>query len=77
LPAWQPSSTRIARTTLTALEPDGISWRASSYSAGYGGCVEVAPAPDGVRVRDSKDRDGSVLTVPTTAWHSFRTTVTC
>jgi len=55
---------------------DGIAWRTSSYSAGHGGCVEVAPAPDGVLVRDSKDRDGPALTVTITAWQAFRTTVT-
>lgn len=61
---------------MTALEPDGIVWRTSSYSAGSGACVEVAPAPGGVLMRDSKDRDGRALSVPTTAWHAFLITVT-
>jgi hypothetical protein len=38
-----------------------IGWRTSSYSGGNGDCVEVAPKPDGVLVRDSKDRHGSAL----------------
>ncbi len=61
---------------MTALEPDGIAWRTSSYSAGHGACIEVAPAPNGVLVRDSKNRTGPTLTVPTTAWQAFRTTIT-
>ena len=61
---------------MTAPEPYGIVWRTSSYSAGHGDCVEIAPVPDGVLVRDSKDRDGRALSVPTTAWRSFLITVT-
>jgi len=57
-------------------EPDGIVWRTSSYSGPNGGCVEVAPAPQGVVVRDSKDRHGPALAVPTAAWRAFLTTVT-
>ncbi len=61
---------------MTAPELDGIVWHTSSYSYESGNCVEVAPAPDGVLVRDSKDRAGPALTVPTTAWHALLTTVT-
>ena len=61
---------------MTAPEPNGIVWRTSSYSYDSGGCVEVAPAPDSVLVRDSKDRDGPALTVPTTTWQAFLTTLT-
>jgi uncharacterized protein DUF397 len=60
---------------MTAPEPDGIVWRTSSYSYDSGGCVEVAPAPARVLVRDSKDRTGPALTVPTTTWQAFLTTV--
>lgn len=35
-------------------------WRKSSYS-GDGNCVEAAAVPDGIAVRDSKDRNGAVL----------------
>lgn len=42
-----------------------IGWHTSSYSSNGGDCVEVAPTPVAVRIRDSKDRDGPVLTVPT------------
>ena len=53
-----------------------VGWRTSSYSYESGNCVEVTPAPDGVLVRDSKDRGGPALTVPTVAWRTFLTTVT-
>ena len=53
-----------------------VGWRTSSYSSSGGTCVEVAPAPQGVVVRDSKDRHGPALAVPTAAWRAFLTTVT-
>ncbi|MGH3830662.1 MAG: DUF397 domain-containing protein [Pseudonocardiaceae bacterium] len=53
-----------------------VGWRTSSYSSKGGACVEVAPTPDGVLVRDSKDRDGPALTFPPATWHAFLTTVT-
>jgi hypothetical protein len=61
---------------MTAPEPDGIVWRKSSYSAGNGGCVEVATTTDRVLVRDSKDPDGPVLAVTPAAWRAFLATVT-
>jgi hypothetical protein len=53
-----------------------VGWRTSSYSQGGTACVEVASAPDGVLVRDSKDRDGPALSVPAAAWRAFLTTLT-
>ena len=53
-----------------------VGWRTSSYSSNSGDCVEVAPVPEGVLVRDSKDRSGPALAVPTAAWHAFLTTLT-
>ncbi|MCA1671747.1 MAG: DUF397 domain-containing protein [Actinobacteria bacterium] len=61
---------------MTAAEPDRIVWHTSSYSTNEGACVEVAPAPDRVLVRDSKDPDGPALAVPTPAWRAFLTTLT-
>jgi Domain of unknown function (DUF397) len=61
---------------MTAPELDGIVWRTSSYSFENGGCVEVAPVPGAVLVRDSKDRTGPALAVPATAWRAFLGTVT-
>lgn len=47
-------------------------WRTSSYSGSTGNnCVEVAPLPRVVAVRDSKDRDGGHLAVGRRAWRSF------
>ena len=52
-----------------------VGWRTSSYSNGGAACVEVAPMLDAVLVRDSKNRTGPALTVPTTTWHTFLTTL--
>ncbi|GAA3933797.1 DUF397 domain-containing protein [Actinomadura viridis] len=42
-------------------------WRKSSHShAGSGDCVEVAPVPGSVGMRDSKDPSGPVLLVART-----------
>ena len=49
----------------------GTSWRKSSYSGSEGECVEVAVAPSVVGVRDTKDRDGGALSIPTSAWTAF------
>lgn len=52
-------------------------WRKSSYSGNTGGdCVEVAPLPDTIAVRDSKRRDGGNLAVSATAWARFVRAVT-
>ncbi|MDQ3886318.1 MAG: DUF397 domain-containing protein [Actinomycetota bacterium] len=53
-----------------------VGWRTSSYSGSGGDCVEVAPAPDGVLVRDSKDSAGPALAVTTAQWQAFLTTAT-
>ena len=60
---------------MTVPEPDGIVWRTSSYSGNGGACVEVAAAPDGVLVRDSKDLAGPTLAVTTAQWRAFLATV--
>jgi hypothetical protein len=47
-------------------------WFKSSYSTGSGGeCVEIAACPDTVRVRDSKDTGGSVLSFTADGWTAF------
>jgi hypothetical protein len=53
-----------------------VGWRTSSYSSNGGDCVEVALTLGGVLVRDSKDRDGPVLTVPAPTWHAFLAALT-
>jgi hypothetical protein len=61
---------------MTARESGSIAWHTSSYSGGNGDCVQVAPAPDRVLVRDSKNPHGPALTVPTPVWQAFLTTLT-
>ncbi|MGW7055022.1 DUF397 domain-containing protein [Streptomyces sp. NPDC054887] len=49
-----------------------LSWRKSSYSGTQGdNCVEVAASPHTVHVRDSKDKAGPVLALPSDAWAAF------
>lgn len=48
-----------------------LTWRKASASSVNGNCVEVAQVPGLVRVRDSRDPDGAVLTVSSRAWHAF------
>ncbi|MGH3430847.1 MAG: DUF397 domain-containing protein [Pseudonocardiaceae bacterium] len=59
---------------MTAPELAGIVWHTSSYSGNGGNCVQVAPTPGRVLVRDSKDPDGPTLAVPTTTWQALLTT---
>jgi hypothetical protein len=48
------------------------SWRKSSYSGNGGGnCVEVGQSADAMLVRDTKHRDGSVLTFSSAAWRTL------
>lgn len=54
----------------------GTVWRKSSCSTNHGdngACVEVAFAGVGVAVRDSKNRDGTVLVFPADQWSGFLT----
>jgi len=47
-------------------------WHKSSFSSGNGGaCVEIAALPDGIGIRDSKDKAGAVLVVEPRAFEEF------
>ncbi|MFD0404545.1 DUF397 domain-containing protein [Kitasatospora sp. NPDC127116] len=47
-------------------------WFKSSYSSDDGGeCIEVAPSPSTVHVRDSKDKAGPTLAFSPAAWSAF------
>jgi hypothetical protein len=49
-----------------------VGWRTSSFSNGGGGeCVEVADLPDGVLVRDTKDRTRPPFYCTASAWQAF------
>lgn len=49
-----------------------LAWFKSSYSGSSGdSCVEVAAAPDAVRVRDSKVQAGPQLALSPAAWRDF------
>ena len=46
-------------------------WFKSSRSSNAAGCVEIRFAPSTVDVRDSKDREGPMLSVSGQAWQGF------
>jgi hypothetical protein len=54
--------------------PDDLAnahWIKSSYSSGEGQCVEVAPLPDTVAARDTKNPTGPVLLFTADGWAGF------
>jgi hypothetical protein len=46
-------------------------WFKSSRSSGNGQCVEVAIQPDGVAVRDTKNREAGHLEFTPDEWNAF------
>jgi hypothetical protein len=54
------------------VDPDGATWRKSSFSNGTGGeCVEVADLHGGRAIRDSKHPEGPILVFPREGWRAF------
>ncbi|MFL6122318.1 DUF397 domain-containing protein [Actinophytocola sp.] len=47
-------------------------WRKSSRSGSANECVEVAFGAGVTALRDSKNPDGGVLILPSSAWHAFQ-----
>jgi Domain of unknown function (DUF397) len=47
-------------------------WRKSTRS-GNGNCLETAPVPGGIAVRDSADQAGPALAFTASAWTAFTT----
>ncbi|AOR32624.1 DUF397 domain-containing protein [Streptomyces fodineus] len=52
-----------------------LHWFKSSYSDSGepGSCLEVAPTPTTIHIRDSKSTDGPQLAVTPTTWTAFVT----
>jgi hypothetical protein len=49
-----------------------MDWRTSSFSNANGGqCVETASGDGVILVRDTTDRDGSMLALSADAWRTF------
>ncbi|MFE4672569.1 DUF397 domain-containing protein [Streptomyces sp. NPDC056721] len=59
----------------TAVNVSGLRWFKSSYSSSGDGndCIEVAPTPTTIHIRDSKNPDGPRLTATPTTWAAFIT----
>ncbi|MFF3940705.1 DUF397 domain-containing protein [Streptomyces phaeofaciens] len=54
------------------MNSENLTWFKSSYSGGEGGeCLEVAPTPHTIHIRDSKNPEGAVLTLSPAAWAGF------
>jgi hypothetical protein len=55
---------------------ENLKWRKSTYSGSSGGqCVEVAAAPNGIAIRDSKHSDGPKLHLDHNAFATLLTRV--
>jgi hypothetical protein len=48
-----------------------LEWRKARRSANNGACVELAPAVEGILIRDSKDQDGPVIAYSGYSWRQF------
>ncbi|GAA3842879.1 DUF397 domain-containing protein [Saccharothrix violaceirubra] len=62
---WQKSSHSTSQANCVE-----VMWQKSSHSEPEN-CVEVARSADRVSIRDSKNPDGPVLTVPAVDWRGF------
>lgn len=56
---------------LGELRSSHLQWRKAKRSVGNGACVEVAPAPGHVLVRDSQDQAGPVVPYSGASWRAF------
>lgn len=51
-------------------------WRKSTYSGANGGnCVEVAASAATILIRDSKNREGAILSFAPATWHRFAASI--
>lgn len=66
----QPSTVRVGRNDAKS------AWKKSSYSSHNGDCVELAELGDVVGLRDSKDLQGSVVSVDRRTMATFFSALT-
>lgn len=69
---WRKASASMANGACVEV----ADWRRASASFANGNCVEAGLSGDGVAVRDTVDRAGTVLKVPAAAWREFTARVT-
>ncbi|MFF1305224.1 DUF397 domain-containing protein [Streptomyces sp. NPDC058307] len=48
-----------------------LNWQKSTYSEEASSCVEIAPTPTAIHIRDSKNPTGPHLPLGPTAWAEF------
>ncbi|WP_328732011.1 DUF397 domain-containing protein [Streptomyces caniferus] len=66
---WTKSSYSDSSNGHDCLE---VAWQKSSYSGSNNNdCIEVAPTPDTIHIRDSKNPDGPQLHLRPAAWADF------
>lgn len=74
-PRWRKSSFSLVNGNCVEVAdaaPQPVSgWRKGSRSVNNGECVEAASLDQGVLVRDTSDRGGTVLVFPSRAWAVF------
>jgi hypothetical protein len=68
--AWRKST--FSGSQANCVEVSGA-WRKSTRSGSQAECVEVGDATGLVKIRDTKDRQGPVITVSADAWRRFTT----
>lgn len=57
---------------MSSTHPSWLGWRKSSYSSGgEGNCVELAMEKTAGAVRDSKNPDGPVISLPMRSFQAF------